>query len=87
MRPKRKRKEMRKKMKDRNLAKLLVSIALVICISIVLAGCAGHEKGDTYRVMIGKKCAEGGTISSWVWFHTTIGPDQVSKENCNGRSK
>ena len=82
MTPKHKR---RNKIKERNLFKLLTSIAFIICLSIILVGCAGHQKGDTYRVMLGKKCAERGTISSWVWFHTTIGPDQVSKENCNGR--
>ena len=84
MTPKQKR---RKKIKDRNLFKLLGSIVLIVCISMILAGCAGHQKGDTYRVMLGKKCAEGGTISSWVWFHSTVGQTQVSKENCNGRSK
>ena len=84
MTPKQKR---RKKIKDRNLFKLLGSIVLIVCISMILAGCAGHQKGDTYRVMLGKKCAEGGTISSWVWFHSTVGETQVSKENCNGRSK
>ena len=87
MRPKRKRREMRKNQQDRNLFKLLGSVILVVCISFILAGCAGHQKGDTYRVMLGKKCAEGGTISSWVWFHSTVGETQVSKENCNGGSK
>ena len=77
----------RKRTKERDLLKLLGSIALIVCVSMILVGCAGHEKGDTYKVMLGKKCAEGGTISSWVWFHSTVGETQVSKENCNGRSK
>lgn len=77
----------RKRTKERDLLKLLGSIALIVCVSMILVGCAGHEKGDTYRVMLGKRCAEGGTISSWVWFHSTVGETQVSKENCNGRSK
>jgi len=77
----------RKRTKERDLFKLLGSIALIVCVSMILVGCAGHEKGDTYKVMLGKKCAEGGTISSWVWFHSTVGETQVSKENCNGRSK
>ena len=77
----------RKRTKERDLLKLLGSIALIVCVSMILVGCAGHQKGDTYKVMLGKKCAEGGTISSWVWFHSTVGETQVSKENCNGRSK
>ena len=55
---------------------------LLIIAFIFLIGCAGHQKGDTYKVMLGKKCSESGTINSFVWFHSTIGPDQVSKDNC-----
>jgi len=84
MTPKQKR---RNKMRERKLFKILSSIAFIVCISMILVGCAGHQKGDTYKIMLGTKCADNGTIQSPIWFHTTIGPDQVSKERCNGRSK
>ena len=54
MRPKRKRREQRKNQQEKNLFKLLGSIVLVVCISMILVGCAGHEKGNTYRVMLGR---------------------------------
>jgi len=84
MTPKQKR---RQKLKERDLFKLLSLIVVGVCMIMVLSGCAGHQKGDTYKIMLGTKCADNGTIQSPIWFHTTIGPNQVSKERCNGRSK
>ena len=58
--------------------------AMIMMLFLFLVGCArpGHEKGDTYKIMLGTKCAENGTVQSPIWFHTTIGPDQVTKELC-----
>jgi len=58
---------------------------LIIILVGFLSGCAGHQKGDTYKIMLGNKCAENGTIQSPIWFHTTIGPDQVKKEYCDAK--
>jgi len=69
-------------MKDKDLIKLLGVLAAFICMVLILSGCAGHQKGDTYKVQLGRKCADNGTIQSFVWFHTTIGEQQVSKANC-----
>jgi len=57
---------------------------VVILLFLFLVGCArpGHEKGDTYKIMLGVKCADNGTVQSPIWFHTTLGPKQVSKDNC-----
>lgn len=59
------------------------AIFIIILVGF-LTGCArpGHEKGDTYKIMLGTKCAKNGTVQSPIWFHTTIGPDQVKKEWC-----
>jgi len=57
---------------------------VVMLLFLFLVGCArpGHEKGDTYKIMLGVKCADNGTVQSPIWFHTTLGPKQVSKDNC-----
>ena len=80
MTPKQKR---RKKMRERKLFKILSSIALIICLSIILIGCANKPKEkDNYKILWGKRCTEAGTQYSYVWFHTVYGPDQVKKEWC-----
>jgi len=71
------------KQKEKDSIKLMSLIAAGVVMIMVLTGCAGHQKGDTYKVMLGNKCAKNGTIQSLIWFHTTLGPNQVSKENCN----
>ena len=70
--------------KEKDAIKIMSLITMVLCAIFVLTGCAkpGHQKGDTYKIMLGTKCAPGGTIQSPIWFHTTIGPKQVSEENC-----
>lgn len=83
MTPKQKR---RKKAMDRKkhkkAIKLMSLVAAGVCIIMILTGCAGHQKGDTYKIMLGNKCADNGTIQSPIWFHTTLGPDQVAKDKC-----
>jgi len=60
-----------------------IAVALML-LFLATVGCArpGHEKGDTYKIMLGVKCADNGTVQSPIWFHTTLGPDQVTKDNC-----
>jgi len=74
----------KRKMKERDLFKLLSLIAVGVCMIIVLNGCArpGHQKGDTYKILLGTKCADNGTVQSPIWFHTTLGPKQVAKDKC-----
>ena len=56
---------------------------ITIATALILVGCAnGHQKGDTYKVMLGQKCTKDGKISSRFWLHTTLGPDQIKKEWC-----
>ena len=64
--------------------KHFIIAAALMLLFLSLVGCArpGHEKGDTYKIMLGTKCADNGTVQSPIWFHTTIGPDQVSKGRC-----
>ena len=71
-------------MKEKDHIKILSLIAVVICALMILSGCArpGHQKGDTYKIMLGVKCADNGTVQSPIWFHTTLGPKQVAKDNC-----
>ena len=66
-----------------NMMHYVIAAAIMIGF-LMLAGCArpGHEKGDTYKIMLGVKCADNGTVQSPIWFHTTLGPKQVTKDNC-----
>jgi len=70
-------------MEDKDAIKIMGVITVFICMVLILSGCAsGHQKGDTYKVMLGERCTKDGTISSRVWFHTTLGSDQIKKEWC-----
>ena len=82
-----KQKRIRKAQRRQFIKKVVPYFTTAIFIIILvgfLTGCArpGHEKGDTYKIMLGTKCAKNGTVQSPIWFHTTIGPDQVKKEWC-----
>jgi len=68
--------------KDKDAIKLMSLVAASVCVIMILSGCAGHQKGDTYKIMLGNKCADNGTIQSPIWFHTTLGPNQVAKDKC-----
>jgi len=78
----RRRKKVMDKQKHKKAIKIMSLIAAAVCAVMILTGCAGHQKGDTYKIMLGNKCAANGTIQSPIWFHTTLGPKQVAKDNC-----
>jgi len=68
--------------KEKDSIKLMSLVVAGVCAIMILSGCAGHQKGDTYKIMLGNKCADNGTIQSPIWFHTTLGPNQVAKDKC-----
>jgi len=61
----------------------LSSAAIIVVAFVLLVGCTTNTKEkEHYKIYWGKRCTEDGQKFSYVWLHTTQGPDQVKKEWC-----
>lgn len=70
--------------KEKDMLKILSTIAIGVCMLLVLSACStSYHERDHYKLLLGKKCSQDGTKFSYVWFHTVYGDDQVKKEWCN----
>lgn len=49
---------------------------------LVLISCTTAKDRETYKIQFGKKCTKEGTQYSYIWFHTTIGEQQVKSNYC-----
>jgi hypothetical protein len=56
-------------------------IISLLCM-LVLISCAASKDRETYKIQLGKKCTKEGTQYSYIWFHTTIGKQQVKESYC-----